>query len=112
LHFRLDLVDYSSETREGYRRVNAMFADRLAPLLRESDTVWIHDYHLIPLAALLRERGLGCRMGFFLHVPMPSADLVAAMPDHGRLFSGFYAYDMLGFQTRRDVERFQDYVRL
>ena len=58
LHFRLDLVDYTRETREGYRKVNALFADRLAPRLRDDDTVWIHDYHLIPLAALLRERGL------------------------------------------------------
>src|SRR5690606_24045698 len=48
LHFRLDLVDYTRETREGYRKVNALFADRLAPRLRDSDTLWIHDYHLIP----------------------------------------------------------------
>ena len=63
LHFRLDLVDYDRRTRAGYARVNALFAERLAPLLREDDTVWIHDYHLIPLARLLRERGIGCRMG-------------------------------------------------
>lgn len=112
LHFRLDLVDYDRATREGYRRVNALFADKLAPLLRDSDTVWIHDYHLIPLAALLRERGIGCKIGFFLHVPMPSADLIAAMPDHARLFSTLYAYDLVGFQTQRDVERFSAYVRL
>jgi len=112
LHFRLDLVDYDRATREGYRRVNAMFADRLAPLLRDDDTVWVHDYHLIPLASLLRERGVGCRIGFFLHVPVPSADLLMAMPDHQRLFSSLYAYDLLGFQTRRDNDRFQSYVRL
>jgi len=112
LHFRLDLVDYDRGTREGYLRVNALFADKLAPLLREDDTVWIHDYHLIPLAALLRERGIGCRIGFFLHVPVPSADLLMAMPDHRRLFNTLYAYDLLGFQTRRDEDRFQSYVRL
>ncbi|WDS34622.1 alpha,alpha-trehalose-phosphate synthase (UDP-forming) [Pseudoxanthomonas sp.] len=112
LHFRLDLVDYDRSKREGYRRVNALFADQLAPLLREDDIVWIHDYHLIPLGALLRERGIGCRIGFFLHTPMPSADLVAALPDHQRFFSTLYAYDLIGFHTRRDVERFQSYVRL
>lgn len=112
LHFRLDLVDYDRSTREGYRRVNALFAARLAPLLRDNDTVWVHDYHLIPLAALLRERGVGCRIGFFLHVPMPSADLIAAMPEHARLFSSLYAYDLVGFQTQRDKERFLSYVRL
>ena len=112
LHFRLDLVDYDRATREGYRRVNALFADTLAPLLREDDIVWIHDYHLIPLAALLRERGVTCRMGFFLHVPVPSADLMMAIPDHARLFSTLYAYDLLGFQTSRDNDRFRSYVRL
>lgn len=112
LHFRLDLVDYDRSTREGYRRVNALFAQKLAPLLRDSDTVWIHDYHLIPLGALLRELGVGCKIGFFLHVPMPSADLIAAMPDHARLFSSLYAYDLVGFQTVRDTQRFQSYVRL
>ncbi|KRG46256.1 alpha,alpha-trehalose-phosphate synthase [Stenotrophomonas panacihumi] len=112
LHFRLDLVDYDRAKRDGYRRVNAMFADKLAPMLREDDTVWIHDYHLIPLASLLRERGIGCKIGFFLHVPMPSADLVQAMPDHARLFSTLYAYDLVGFQTQRDVDRFLSYVRL
>ncbi|WP_407354135.1 alpha,alpha-trehalose-phosphate synthase (UDP-forming) [Luteimonas sp. R10] len=112
LHFRLDLVDYDRKTREGYARVNALFAEKLAPLLKDDDVVWIHDYHLIPLASMLRERGIGCRIGFFLHVPMPSSDLLAAMPNHSRLFSSLYAYDLVGFQTRRDVERFQDYVRL
>ena len=112
LHFRLDLVDYDRATREGYRRVNALFADTLAPLLRDDDIVWVHDYHLIPLAALLRERGVTCRIGFFLHVPVPSADLLMAMPDHARLFSTLYAYDLLGFQTSRDNDRLRSYVRL
>ncbi len=112
LHFRLDLVDYDRETRLGYGRVNEMFADRLAPLLRDDDIVWVHDYHLIPLASLLRARGVGSRIGFFLHVPVPSADLLMAMPDHRRLFSTLYDYDLLGFQTRRDNDRFQSYVRL
>ena len=112
LHFRLDLVDYDRATREGYRKVNALFAEKLAPMLHEDDTVWVHDYHLIPLGSLLRERGFGGKIGFFLHVPMPSADLMQALPDHVRLFSSMYAYDLVGFQTQRDVDRFQAYVRL
>ncbi|QNP41309.1 alpha,alpha-trehalose-phosphate synthase (UDP-forming) [Lysobacter solisilvae (ex Woo and Kim 2020)] len=112
LHFRMDLVDYSREMYAGYRRVNALFAEKLAPLLQDDDVVWVHDYHLIPLAQLLRERSVRCRLGFFLHVPMPSSDLLAALPDHRRLFEGLSQYDLVGFQTERDLERFQDYVRL
>ncbi|MGO4222584.1 alpha,alpha-trehalose-phosphate synthase (UDP-forming) [Lysobacter sp. TAF61] len=112
LHFRVDLVDYSRATYAAYRRVNAMFAEKLAPLLRDDDLVWVHDYHLIPMAKLLRELGVRCKLGFFLHVPMPSSDLLAALPQHQRLFEGLSSYDLIGFQTGRDLERFQDYVRL
>src|SRR5690606_15028656 len=112
LHFRMDLVDYTRETYAGYRKVNALFADKLAPLLRPDDLVWIHDYHLIPLGQLLRERGIGNRIGFFLHVPMPSSDLLGALPEHGDLFAALSSYDLVGFQTVRNLERFQDYVRL
>ena len=112
LHSRLDLVDYARETRAGYRRVNMLFADRLAPLLRDDDVVWVHDYHLIPLGAMLRERGVRCCIGFFLHVPMPSADLVSALPEHGRLFGTLFSYDLVGFQTVRDADRFRTYARI
>lgn len=112
LHSRLDLVDYARETRAGYRRVNMLFADKLAPLLRDDDVVWVHDYHLIPLGAMLRERGVRCRIGFFLHVPMPSADLVSALPEHGRLFGTLFSYDLVGFQTVRDADRFRTYARI
>ena len=112
LHFRLDLVDYRRDTYEGYRRVNALFAEKLAPLLKEDDLVWVHDYHMIPLAQRLRELGVGNRIGFFLHVPMPSSDLLAAMPNHEVLFGALGAYDLVGFQTSRDLDRYRSYVRL
>jgi trehalose 6-phosphate synthase len=57
-----------------YRRVNQLFARKLAPLLKPDDVIWIHDYHLIPLAAELRAIGCGQRIGFFLHIPLPPAD--------------------------------------
>ena len=67
---------------------------------------------MIPLAQRLRERGVGNRIGFFLHVPMPSSDLLAALPAHREVFAALSSYDLVGFQTARDLERFQDYVRL
>lgn len=112
LHSRVDLVDCDRKSRDGYLRVNRMFAGKLAPLLRDNDTLWIHDYHLIPLASMLRELGIGCRIGFFLHVPMPSADLIQALPDHRRLICLLHACDLVGFQTQGDVERFRTYALL
>ena len=111
LHFRLDLVDYNRATYAGYRQVNAMFADALARQLRPDDVVWVHDYHLIPLGQRLRELGVDNRIGFFLHVPMPSSDMLAALPGHELLFAALSSYDLVGFQTERDLERFQQYAR-
>lgn len=86
-----------------YRRVNARFAERLAPLLRAGDRVWVHDYHLLPLGEELRLRGWRGRIGFFLHVPLPATALWARIPGAGGLARALAAYDLVGVQTERDV---------
>jgi trehalose 6-phosphate synthase len=111
LHYRLDLVEYSRETHVAYRQVNAQFADRLTALLRPGDCVWIHDYHLLPLAGELRARGVANALGLFLHVPFPPSDIARALPNHASVFGAMGAYDLVGFQTRRDAENFDAYLR-
>ncbi|GAP65068.1 trehalose-6-phosphate synthase [Mizugakiibacter sediminis] len=108
-HCRTDLVDYRRETYAGYQRVNALFAEHLAALLQPDDVVWVHDYHLIPLAAHLRRRGVACRIGFFLHTPLPPADLLVTLPRHRELIESLAAYDLVGLQTPRDLRALQDY---
>jgi trehalose 6-phosphate synthase len=112
LHFRLDLVDYRRDTYEDYRRVNALFADGWCKQLRPDDVVWVHDYHMIPLAQRLRERGVGNRIGFFLHVPMPSSDLLAALPNHEGCSRRCPPTTSSVSRPTRDLDRFQSYVRL
>src|SRR3546814_2570753 len=68
-HFRIDLAEYERQFASGYERVNARFAETLAPLIEPDDLVWVHDYHLIPLGRELRRRCVGNRLGFFLHIP-------------------------------------------
>jgi trehalose 6-phosphate synthase len=109
-HFRPGLVDFDRQAWAGYLRVNALFADRLAALLRPNDQVWIHDYHLLPLAAMLRERGVRARIGFFLHTPLPPPDLLRMLPVHRELFGALVACDIVGFHTRGYVAAFHDYV--
>jgi trehalose 6-phosphate synthase len=111
LHFRTDLVDYSRRNLDGYLRVNRLFGERLARLLREDDRIWIQDYHLIPLAAELRRLGVGARIGFFLHVPLPPELLLLTLPGHSALMESFTACDLVGFQTRNDLRAFRDYAR-
>jgi trehalose 6-phosphate synthase len=111
LHFRPSLLDYHREDFAGYRRVNRMFAQRLAPLLRSGDVVWVHDYHLIPLAAELRELGVAARIGFFLHIPLPPPELLTILPHHEQLFPALAACDLIGLQTSPDREALLAYFR-
>ncbi len=109
-HYRLDLARFTQESSEAYRRVNDRYAEALAPLLDFGDLVWVHDYHLIPLAAGLRARDIHNRIGFFLHIPFPPPDLLFAMPEHEWLMNAFVQYDVLGFQTKLDLANFCRYA--
>lgn len=109
-HGRLDLANFDAGFVAGYRRVNQRFARQLLPLLAPDDTIWIHDYHLIPLAAQLRALGCRQRMGFFLHIPLPPPATLAAIPQHEWLVRCLFAYDLVGLQTRQDVQHFEGYV--
>jgi len=111
LHFRPSLLEYHRDDFAGYRHVNTLFAQHLAPLLRDDDCVWIHDYHLIPLAAELRARGVGARIGFFLHVPFPPAALLSMLPHHETLFPALAACDLIGVQTQADCAALIGYFR-
>ncbi|REM14295.1 alpha,alpha-trehalose-phosphate synthase, partial [Mycobacterium tuberculosis] len=78
----LDLAHFDAGFVGGYRRVNQLFARKLLPLLKDDDIIWVHDYHLIPLAAELRAMGCRQRIGFFLHIPLPPQIITAAIPQH------------------------------
>jgi trehalose 6-phosphate synthase len=107
-HYRLDLVNFTRRDFAAYLRVNALLADALAPLLRPSDLIWVHDYHLIPMATHLRRAGAGHRIGFFLHTPFPSLGVLETFPRYIELLEALCAYDLVGFQTVEDLTAFHD----
>jgi len=109
-HYRLDLAVFEHAFLEGYRRVNQRLAQSLAALIEPDDLIWVHDYHLIPLAAELRQQGVKERIGFFLHIPFPSPDFFTAIPEHGWLAEVMLSYDVIGFQTATDAGNFIRYI--
>src|SRR3954452_8002377 len=109
-HYRLDLAEYSAQHTAGFFRVNGSFARRLGKLLDEGDAIWVHDYHLIPLARALRDMGFSNRLGFFLHVPWPPSDVASGLPAYEELLRSFAAYDLVGFQTELDAKNFIDCI--
>ena len=110
LHFRLGLMGYRGEDFDGYLTVNRRFADALKTLLRPDDLIWVHDYHLFPLAEALRELGVANRVGFFLHTPFVPPALLQALPRADHLLQAMCAYDVIGFHTRTYRQAFLECV--
>jgi trehalose 6-phosphate synthase len=109
-HYRIDLAEFSRRDLSGYLRVNDNFARELHKIIRPDDLVWVHDYHLMPLAKALRERGHKGRVGFFLHIPCPPPEVLTALPNHERLIPSLCDYDLVGFQTGDDAFNFSRYL--
>lgn len=106
-HYRLGLIDFRRAQLRGYLGVNARFARVLAALLQPDDTIWVHDYHFIPLAEMLRRLGVRNPIGFFLHIPFPAPEVLSALPGHEQLTRALLAYDLVGFQTEIDRHAFE-----
>ncbi len=97
---------------ETYREVNGRFARETARHSRPSDTLWVHDYQLIPFARKLAEAGHDRKCFFFLHIPFPPPDIFLKMPWRFDLLRDMLEYEFLGFQTYRDRKNFYDCVRV
>jgi trehalose 6-phosphate synthase len=105
-HYFVGSMRYSEQHYDAYRRVNQLFADRLSPLLEQDDLVWVHDYHLIPLAEDLRRLGHRQPMGFFLHIPFPHVEALRSLPVYADIVRNLARYDLVGFQTQPDLDSF------
>ncbi len=108
-HYRIDLARYEREFAKGYERVNERIAESVLPLIEPDDQVWVHDYHMLPLAERLRSMGTENRIGFFLHTPWPPTNLFVSLPYHERLVRAMLHYDLLGFQNDTWLESFLHY---
>lgn len=105
-HYRIDLARYDSQHYATYRQVNERFARKLRSLLKPDDLIWVHDYHFIPFARCCRKLGIENRIGFFLHIPFPVAEIFGTIPCGDELMSDLAEYDILGFHTDAYREAF------
>lgn len=109
-HYFVDGFRYSDKQYEAYKRVNQRLARELLPLLKPEDLIWVHDYHLLPLAQALRENGARQPIGLFLHIPFPGIEVFRILPAYGELLQAMLSYDVLGFQTESDLNGFRSAV--
>jgi len=106
LHSLTDLMSFDRRSAQVYHAVNERIGAALLPQLHPTDMIWVHDYHLMPLPAILRRAGVRAPIGFFLHVPFPTADVFATVPEARVLLRDMLAADLIGFQTPNDAENF------
>lgn len=111
LHHRIDLAEFDRSFGAGYERVNRRFCTTVSALAKQEDLIWVHDYHMLPLAQCLRNNGMKNRIGLFLHVPWAPHRLMTSLPYHRRLVESMLSYDLIGFQAHEWHENFVDYVR-
>ncbi len=106
-HFRTDHLRFDPKAYETYRHVNEKWAQLLKDKLRPDDLIWVHDYHLIPFARCCREIGIQNKIGFFLHIPFPPAEIFAHIPCGDELLLDLCHYELVGFHTESYRQSFQ-----
>lgn len=110
LHFRLGLMHFRREDYQGYLAVNRAYASALGDLVESEDLLWVHDFHLIPLARLLRTAEVKNRIGFFLHTPFVPPTVISALPVARDLLMDLLHYDVVGFQAQEHAQDFIECV--
>jgi trehalose 6-phosphate synthase/phosphatase len=107
-HYFPSLVENKKEYFDAYRKINQLFADTILRIVEEGDVIWIHDYQLMLLPQLLRQKMPGATIGFFLHIPFPSYEIYRLMPTEWKrsLLDGILGADLVGFHTHEYVQHF------
>ena len=105
-HGRLRREEMNRAWWRTYRGVNERFAISIARTAQPNATVWVHDYHLLLVPKLLRARRPDVRIGLFLHIPFPNAQLFSMLPWRQEVLSGMLGSDLIGFQVADDTANF------
>ena len=107
LHGLPSRVSFDPETWHAYRDANERFAATILERLRPNDLVWVHDYQLMLVPRMLREAVPGVRVGFFLHIPFPAADVFRILPQREAVLEGLLGADLVAFQTHEHLGAFR-----
>ena len=105
-HYHPGEISFDESHWEAYREANSRFAKAIVKTLRDGDYIWVHDYHLMLLPAMLRSEikrmkdpVKNIKIGFFLHTPFPSSEIYRILPVRDEILQGVLHCDLVGFHT-------------
>lgn len=105
-HYFLHYTVFDESYWRAYKKVNEHFCREIAPLLKDNDKIWVHDYQLMLLPGMLRAKRPDAQTGFFLHIPFPSFELLRLLPWRRELLEGILGADLVGFHEYEYVRHF------
>ncbi len=110
-HYFPSFANFDSAQWETYVAVNQKFANAIIENADDEDTIWIHDYHLLLVPQMVREKLPNASIGFFQHIPFPSYELFRLLPWRNELLKGLLGADLIGFHTQEDVDHFIESIQ-
>ncbi len=110
-HYFVHYTLFENRMWESYKRVNRLYCEAALEVATEEDVIWVHDYQLLLLPAMLRERLPKATIGFFLHIPFPSFEIFRLLPWREEILEGLLGADLVGFHTYDYVRHFLSSVR-
>ncbi len=105
-HYFLQFANFDPYLFDAYVEANKVFCDAVMEVASEEDTIWVHDYQLLLLPQMIREKLPNVSIGFFQHIPFPSYEVFRMMPWRKKILRGMLGADLIGFHTYDDMRHF------
>lgn len=105
-HYFLQYANFEASLYDAYVEANKIFCNAVLKVANDDDTIWIHDYQLLLLPQMVREKLPHVGIGFFQHIPFPSYEVFRMMPWRNKILHGMLGADLVGFHTYDDMRHF------
>jgi len=107
-HYFTSLTKITEDSFESYKEVNEIYANKISEIYKDEDWIWIHDYHLMLVPAILRKKFPKAKISFFLHIPFPTFEIFRFLPSTIRssILQGLLGSDLIGFHTQLYTQYF------
>lgn len=105
-HYETELVRYKADAWNNYIEVNKVIADKIIQMAKDTDLVWIHDFHLFLVPEIVKEKRPNLKIGFFLHIPFPSSEVYRQLPVREEILNSIIKCDLIGFHDYSYLRHF------